>query len=608
MYQPPAALVHILRQKSQQIQSLRLGLLTSSRNLLTQASSLSDYKRFVVAIGSNKVQRVDRVVGACIRQKRGLRGMFDAFLRASKGLYHPAPDEEEEMLGGAIMQLGGIRTKRQKIDKNIDACFAGITDVLATKRVVHQTVMFDDIAVEKRIRWDPTINLVGVCREHAHEVGLVFNGESDLDELSDALAKTLVTATGKEDSLVHSATEATVAEVGIMSEEARLYSARPILISGDCKRESSDENRKNVLHPVISALNGKKDFTCLRTICLASDAETRRGSAFVAKTFKRPLSPTSNIYHLLNNLKFMNFMVGDDDLTADKDPKHVKKRFRNYFLRECGVRVHGIDIRPAILRTHFQSAGHTADHIRSVFNPEDKRDVRLAFEMLKDIWSLPPCPAGTNPGVVAARDALQILGKRLYHFVSPYICVDYSLSEQLEHLSAAAHLALVLFREDGKHFMASLLYTEIMIIIKNVFFCVAKAKVDDPLGKFWLILLGTDRLEELFGLIRTMIENESNCDILQLKDRLRGTTEAFTILAKYPHWDRAPRRLRLPTMTRDSKQLSEHVDHIKPASVRGDLRVQHVTLVTCWRRGRRMVPRLYAWDRYAQPLRETQLR
>ncbi|KAJ7114226.1 hypothetical protein C8R44DRAFT_984314 [Mycena epipterygia] len=627
MFLPPAALAEIVRQKNIQIQGLRLGLLTNSRNLLTQAASLSDYKRFVVAIGSNKVQRVDRVVGACIKQKRGLRGMFDAYLRAAKGVYHPANDEEEDMLGSLIMQLGGIRVAEiahralglpgittlrnrmltplltaspgaprvEEIQKNIDACFAGIADALVAKKVVHQIVMLDEIAVEKRIRWDPTTNhFLGVCRQHGHHVGLEFNGESDLEELLNALAKK-VNAKGKEESLMHAAAEATVAAVGIMSEDTRLYAARPILISADCKRESGEEHEKKVLDPIMRALDDKKEVTRLRTICLASDGETRRGTAFVKKTFKHQLPTTSNIYPLLKDLKFMKFMVGDDDLTADKDVKHVDKRLRNRFLGERGIKIRGLELRPAILRTHFQSAGHSAEHIRSVFNPEDKQDVGLAFEMLKDIWSLPPCPAGTNPGVAAARDALRTLGKLLYHFVFPYICVDFSLSEQLEHLSAAAHLALVLFRLDGKDFMASLLYTDIMIIIKNLFFCVAKAKVDDPLEKFWLILLGTDRLEELFGLIRTMIGNDANCDLLQLKDRLRGTTEVSTILAKYPHWDRGPRRLRLPAMTREFTQLPDRVDHIKPASVRGDMRVQQATPLTCWNRGRRMIENDCPW-------------
>jgi hypothetical protein len=125
-----------------------------------------------------------------------------------------------------------------------------------------------------------------------------------------------------------------------------------------------------------------------------------------------------------------------------------------------------------------------------------------------------------------------------------------------------------------------------MIMIKNVYFCVAKAKIDDPDGHFWIILLGTDRLEVLYGILRTMVGNDANLDILQLGLRLRGTAEVSTILAKYPHWDRAPQRLKLPALSKDQLVVHDHVDHINPASWRGDVRVSQVNLQTCWRLGR----------------------
>jgi hypothetical protein len=59
-------------------------------------------------------------------------------------------------------------------------------------------------------------------------------------------------------------------------------------------------------------------------------------------------------------------------------------------------------------------------------------------------------------------------------------------------------------------------YVDIMIMIKNVFYCVAKAKVDTPHGNFYPILLGTDRLETFFGLIRTAVGTDTNVDLLQL--------------------------------------------------------------------------------------------
>jgi hypothetical protein len=106
----------------------------------------------------------------------------------------------------------------------------------------------------------------------------------------------------------------------------------------------------------------------------------------------------------------MDFHVGDDDLTCDKDWKHIFKRFRNLMLPASGVVVNGFRITPDILRTHFQSYGLSAEHIRAAFNPKDQQDVKLAFDMLKDIWTLPQfstSPSETESrGVMAAREAL----------------------------------------------------------------------------------------------------------------------------------------------------------------------------------------------------------
>ena len=87
----------------------------------------------------------------------------------------------------------------------------------------------------------------------------------------------------------------------------------------------------------------------------------------------------------------------------------------------------------------------------------------------------------------------------------PYLNIDLSLREQLEYLSTAAHICLALFTHDSAHtkFMPSQLYGDIMIMIKNVYFCVAKVKVMHPAQdhSFWIILLGTDHLEVDFGII-----------------------------------------------------------------------------------------------------------
>jgi len=44
--------------------------------------------------------------------------------------------------------------------------------------------MFDELAMEKRIRWDPKTNyFLGLCREHAHRTSTEFVNEGDMEEL-----------------------------------------------------------------------------------------------------------------------------------------------------------------------------------------------------------------------------------------------------------------------------------------------------------------------------------------------------------------------------------------------------------------------------------------
>ena len=76
----------------------------------------------------------------------------------------------------------------------------------------------------------------------------------------------------------------------------------------------------------------------------------------------------------------------------------------------------------------------------------------------------------------------------------PYICIDQNLDEQLIHLSVAAHLAFLLYHHNSAstHFMPKLSYVNIVLMVKNAYFCVAKMKIDNSTANFYLVLLGTD--------------------------------------------------------------------------------------------------------------------
>jgi hypothetical protein len=187
----------------------------------------------------------------------------------------------------------------------------------------------------------------------------------------------------------------TVGALAVLSPLAQLYSTRPILVSGSCKHEAASDHVL-LIQAVVDAANAKKATTGLRVISLASDGESRRGKALATLTFVALLAATSLIYEHLVHLDLMDLFVGVDDITADKDYKHVFKRLRNTLLREKGSVVLGIKLTHGLICRHLQDCGHHSEHISHILDPTDKQDVDLAYNLLKDLWLLPPADPGTS--------------------------------------------------------------------------------------------------------------------------------------------------------------------------------------------------------------------
>jgi hypothetical protein len=126
----------------------------------------------------------------------------------------------------------------------------------------------------------------------------------------------------------------------------------------------------------------------------------------------------------------------------------------------------------------------------TLFQPNDKKDVPLAYLLLVTIITLPEaCEGGTTIYFETCR-ALNVLGQLFSAILEPYTNPKFCLHEQLISLSKAAHMTIALFVASKVNLMPIQLYSDIMHMIKNVYFCIAKTKLDNPDGSFHLILLG----------------------------------------------------------------------------------------------------------------------
>ena len=228
-----------------------------------------------------------------------------------------------------------------------------------------------------------------------------------------------------------------------------IYAARPVLASGSCKHETAEAHTK-LLQMVIDACREQQERIGAQLFCLASDGEARHGRSFVTLTHKHSLPSSPSIYAQLPPLSLFNKLVGDHDPTSDKDYKHIIKRIRSWLIRAAGVRIGDVEITSAMLAAHLAHNDMPKSHIDAYMRPDDRQDVTLATNLVKAVWSLPlAVNPGAPPGFAEQQKAIYLLGRLIYYTVSPYIDLSMSLSEQLESLSAASHLALYLFAKDN---------------------------------------------------------------------------------------------------------------------------------------------------------------
>jgi hypothetical protein len=269
----------------------------------------------------------------------------------------------------------------------------------------------------------------------------------------------------------------------LLTDDAKAYGARPFVISGTCKRKDVI-SQKNLLETASRALQESQSSHRRRLYCIASDGDSRRRRAMALLSLTHFLPQSSPIFVALSRLRLFNLLCGNDDLTGDLDWRHVLKWFCNTLLRLKGILIDNTVVTATILKMHLKHNGMDDSAATTVLAPNNKQDVVLMIQLLNVLAHLPPATETDDPGFCASRCIIRLLGQLYRHLLETYMHPSLSLHEQLTCLSAAAHLVLALYSREQGDFIPIQLYFDVMAMIKNAYFCVAKTQQDDPNGKF----------------------------------------------------------------------------------------------------------------------------
>ncbi|KLO14229.1 hypothetical protein SCHPADRAFT_826611, partial [Schizopora paradoxa] len=569
-----------------------------------------DHKRFLMAISSGDIPRLDRLLSQALNDGAGITQILGRVELSLLGAYHARSFDEKDIdIAVLVYRLGGrsllfalnkyieipsIRAlQRAQAFTKIHPSFGApqMEEVLFNIRqlisrraasnvqesnkspLLGLSLMMDEVNTEDAACYFPESDIIGgFCREHSHGINTKISNFDDAQALANAL----------QDGSLHFGKETSV--VAVASFGPALRGAFPLVVSPTCKQETPDETA-HMLSTVLRIWRdeGAKHFGNIWSF--ASDGDAGRRAMVYALFFKYHLDSGHRLYKYLSRLPGLNLWVGEGDITADFDWKHLIKRIARLLRSQEGLVVGDTIVNRMNLKQHLCRVGDLSEFkIDNLLNPADAQDVPRAIDLINAVTSIGiSSTSQCNPSEVQENLIFNAVGIMFSAFMNPFISPSWNLSQQVISLSKSAHMCCALFREYGTSFMPNQLYGDLQTAIKNIIFVIAKTQDLDGYQKVYIFQCGDDRLEILFGRLRMLGAHNANFTFKQILDRLSGALDIDEVFASHPDLDRGHRRLKC---TR-----TEHADHLNPESWRGDARANSVNLETAWAQGRDMAVR-----------------
>jgi hypothetical protein len=360
-------------------------------------------------------------------------------------------------------------------------------------------LLIDELALEERPRYDASQDaVIGMARENASTCDLSPVTLDTLYAIADGLNE-------QPEETISWAKEATVVTLAAFDRDH--YSPVPLLISGTNKKETEKPQAQWIqllLDAWDKSSNGSSFYGELWAVASDGDATWRK--ALHGLFMCEYLDKDDPLHSLLVGLPLMNMQCGKRARNLDIDFKHKFKSttyncycklpmliiiadFATLLRGVDGILVAGDHITPALLKmkmkTHLKI---DKDNLDTLFNLKDHQNVPKAVELLTALYHL----ATLQSSDTMDNCSLVILGCFIGFLVKPYTDLSMSLMDQLISLSAAGHLLLVLYCHNHTSFCPGQFYYDAQSLIKATYWHVAKQKVLDPAGSFYIIQTGSD--------------------------------------------------------------------------------------------------------------------
>ena len=569
-----------VRNDAKQIQLQNFNLIRKVERL---NKTLDLHQRLLVLLKEGKVHRLKQLLSVAMRNSRNISYIVGKVVDAIAGIYRPHPDQDDKDLAFVIWQLGGpalldichraigfpctsVAYAMIKGTKFISSSFE------ATEKEAFDNLKFDDATpkygrmlkidetyVDQKVRWCPLDNrMYGFCYDHGHDEDLTLNSHDDVTRVAELV----------EDGKLHICKECMVVAC---SNNALKENTQILLAWPTCSR-SETTIQKDFIEKFSAFFKSK---TGAPLLCWGTDGDASRRRIFDA-LMNVFLKVESDIYHIISTLKLMDMYVGENEETVDFDPKHLGKRIRNSCISPQ-FQIGGVVLTRKDIKSILSLSTTCKHSVDELVNPLDKQNVKLSTDFMVTFSSAVKNASIESVGfrVASLVPALKLLGMVMQGVLAMYCFVGCTVEEQLIYISNASHSLLVLKRVVGT-ILPNQLYYDLQQTFKNVYFSAAKYQVYHPELPFFVVLLGNDAEERLFGNVR-MKYGHNGLDCLEILYCARAMKELMAIFNKHPEWTEKTHK----TMSRLC------LDYSNPSNWKVEnLKMGGINIKLCWSKGR----------------------
>jgi len=480
-----------------------------------------------------------------------------------------------------VMSPNCIDAGRIAIRKNMEAIGGGAYKNFLPKHKVMVVCMIDGISIDERVGVDTSVmpNVwTGLCR-HGRRSN-VCNTWDDGVLLQNDLRN----------GNVHLASEVEVACLGLIDKD--VTSLMPVALSPTCKADDEPDETTHTVHFLLSAIEHdwydlELDKTIGPLCSWISDGAPgfRKGASMLTSDRLPPF-----ICDTLADAPFFNFVGSRRGTTPGCDLNHVGKRNRARGKSAKGSRVGNFTFNKVELARLFRISSVVKDSKQAVspLNPDDNMDVKEMVRYLQAVRGITaksydefPQRFRDEQGSRERYLATELYGEITGSLAALIIGHKGALEEEGKHMSVEdllktasklSFLLFFLFRKHKSDLFPNQHYRNVQDTVKNIYCCVTLSKHHKIYDFIWF-LNTSQRLEQLFGIVRSMEGGNLNFDSLGLQQRVGEAATISQIYARHPEWDSPPRKL---TCTLDRKNCR---------SWKGDTNIKHVGVLHCWNHG-----------------------